>query len=159
MKKNKIDQLHRTANEAIAKLTAETRLRQEMKLRRMSDAEIGAILVSGSDEMKMIAQAALTERRKQHIAERMGEVTLHPLCVIFFEQKKEKKYGGYEWDYTHKNDERMAAQAEIHRRIKKPEVGALSDHSEAQASDDPIDDAVDTEKTPATASLISLPAS
>jgi hypothetical protein len=137
--RQKLLRLHSAAADALAKFTAETQLRQELKLRRLSEAELGEMLVSGSEAMKAMVNNEITNRRKQRLAERMREVTFHQLCVIYFEQIKEK-LRGYDQDfhyvYTHNDDERKAAQTEIYRRIKRPEVGALGDHREDRSTDD-----------------------
>jgi hypothetical protein len=122
----KLEKLRNVAANALSQLTAEMRLRQELKLRKLSDDALGQLLVNGGDH-EMAARAEVARRRKLQIAERMRNITLHQLCTIFFEQRKQRDY----WDYTHKDDEREAAQTEIRRRIKKPELGALSDQREA----------------------------
>jgi hypothetical protein len=74
----------------------------------------------------------------------MREVPLHQLCTIFFEQVKRKaaevpfEYRTYaekfQWVHTHSEEERAAAKTEILRRIKRPELDALSDASEDTAT-------------------------
>jgi hypothetical protein len=92
--------------------------------------------------MKIAANEEIARRRQERVADRMREVTLHQLCVIVFEQEKEKEpypgraYSGeFRFVPTHGDDEREAARTEIRRRIKKPEVGALGDDRKRENED------------------------
>jgi hypothetical protein len=128
----KLERSRATAADALARLTAEAKLRKELKLRKVSEIDLGEMLASGDAEAKALANAELARRVKLRIAERMRGITLHQLCVIFFEAAKEKGHYGPRWVSTHADDERTAAENEIRRRIKRPEVGAISDHSAAE---------------------------
>jgi hypothetical protein len=128
--KLKAQRLHTASSDALTRFTAESRLRQGLKLRELSDTALGDRLVNGNDETKRMVNNEIERRRLQRISERMREVTLHQLCVVFFERVKGKQRDRFGSIYTHQQEERSAAENEIMRRIKKPEVGALSDDRE-----------------------------